>query len=144
MKIMTRRVLAAAMAIVLVRCGDSKSPTASAPPPISPGNVAGSWAGTYSVHLHWCNVSDIRAKVTLRQQDSAVSGTIDIEQTNCGIQGTFDFKGAMNGNTLSGTILRAGTVVSTGVWGSLSDASLSIDLGKDSDDRRCGSLALRR
>lgn len=141
MKFMTRSVLAAAMAIVLVRCSDSKSPTEGTS---TPGSVAGSWAGTYSVNLRWCKAENIPAKATLRQQGSAVSGAIAIESTNCGVQGTFDLEGAMNGNSLSGRILRAGTVLSNRVSGSLGQTSLSIDLGIDGDGDRNGRLELRR
>jgi hypothetical protein len=144
MKIITRSVLAATMAIVLVRCGDSKSPTESAQPQLSPGIVAGNWTGTYRINDHdLCNFRDVPANATFRQEGSAVGGTLVIERATCGL-GTLDFEGAMNGNGLSGRVLAAGNVVASRVSGSITSMSLSIDLGKDNFGFEKGSFALRR
>lgn len=123
--------LAAATAVtvaLMAGCEDSASPTSPAGPPMT-GNVAGSWAGTYSHNdLDSCDVRSLPAQATFEQDGSMVRGALSTASDPCGLQ-PLTFTGTIQGNQLAGKAFQGGIETFGTVRGTLSGSALEIAIG---------------
>jgi hypothetical protein len=106
--------------LVVSACGmNSSAPMSpSMSMPASTANVTGSWSGTSADTLG----SD-RMTWTVTQTGSAMSGTMDVSDTNRNMTGSGTMTGTMNGSTLTFHM----SVPAGGFGGQMSSCSMGID-----------------
>ena len=103
---MRRLALVVVLGVVLIGCGDKKSPAAPTPP--RPAAVAGEWSGTFEYQQGSRTGLSQAVVVTLAQTNTTVSGNFAI----VGLLATGSITGTVDSTSFTGTVQI--TIPSTG------------------------------
>lgn len=93
-----RRLALVVLGLIVLGCGDKKSPAAPTPPP--PASVAGDWSGTFEYQQGTRTGLSQAVVVTLAQTSTTVSGNFAI----VGLLATGSITGTVNSNSFTGTV----------------------------------------